>query len=205
MVVILKNIMNKKILNIIIPFFLLIILIPICLFIANFYNHDISNDIANWGAFGDYFGGILNSFFSFLTLIVTIYIAFEISKIEENRNKENLKFEREKLLRELREAEYKKINSELQKVWLSITEEDDMTSKRIIYNCLLQYRYFISSNYHLFPFFKDEEISNLNKSIQEIFDIIHHSKKLDKDEVIQNFTKNLDEFNGKIQSFLFRS
>ncbi len=197
--------MNKKIFFIIAAFVILITLTPIFFFILNFHNFKVSNDIANWGSFGDYFGGILNTFFSFLTLIVTIYIAFEISKIEENRNKENLKFEKEKLLRELREVEYKRINLELQKVWISITEDDEMIAKKIIYNCLTQYRYFISSNHHLFPFFEDEEILNLNNSIQEIFDLIHNTKKLDRIIIINNFTEKLDAFNIKIQTFLFKN
>lgn len=55
--------------------------IPVIFFINTFWDSFISEDITKWGAFGDYFG----SFFSFISVCVTIYIAYNLSKIEKNR------------------------------------------------------------------------------------------------------------------------
>ena len=56
------------------------------IFYNNFQNQKISDSISDWGSFGDFIGGTLSTFISILTLIVTIVIAFQISKIEDNRN-----------------------------------------------------------------------------------------------------------------------
>lgn len=175
--------------------------IPIFCFVNNFWDSKISDDITNWGAFGDYFG----SFFSFLSVCVTIYIAYKLSKIEENRHKEFLKFEREKLTREFRESEYRKINLELQNVWVSITEENTEVSKKIIFNCIVQFRYFVSSNQHLFPFLNDEVMYNLKNSLGEIQKLISNPNDPNKSNIIGDFRNNFDVFNKKLQTFLLEN
>lgn len=197
--------MSKKEIYFVIFGILILSLIPVIVFLITFNNTDVSDDITNWGAFGDYMGGTLNCFFSLLSLFVTIYIAFKISNIEENRNRENLKFEKEKLLREFRESEYKKINSELQKVWICITEENSKIAKDLIYTCIFQYRYFITSNKHLFDFLNDREIFQLKKSLDEIFALVNGSNELDINAVIPKFVENLDAFNRKFQIFLLKN
>lgn len=183
---------------------LLIVLVPVLVFIFNFRDSYISSDISDWGSFGDYLGGILNSIISLLTLIATIYIALKISNIEEKRNERNLKFEKQKLLREYQESEYRRIGSELQKVWLAITQPQN-DAKNIIYNCLLQYRYFTTTNTHLFDFLEDKEIKDLKRSLQDVFDLIQETRELNKDEVIKGFVSNLDAFNRKFQISLLEN
>jgi hypothetical protein len=60
---------------------------PIVFFILNFKSHIISENISDWGSFGDYFGGIINPIISLLNLIVLGYITYLIAKnsVEENK------------------------------------------------------------------------------------------------------------------------
>ncbi|WP_154652581.1 hypothetical protein [Flavobacterium rivuli] len=180
-------------------------ILPVIFFVVNFYSLSVSKDITQWGALGDYFGGILNALFSFLSLIATIYIAYILTNIEEKRNQQNLKFEKDRLLREFRESEYKRINFELQKVWLSLIEPNPEIANNIIHNCIWQYRYFRTSNMHLFPFLKDEEVKNLGKSLENISELLDTRDLSNKDEILRMFIQKLDLFNQKIQTFLLES
>lgn len=185
---------------------MLIMMLPISFFLYNFYDSEISDDIGKWGAFGDYFGGLLNCTFSLLSVIVTIYIALKLSNIEKNRNRDNLKFEKEKLLREFRESEYKRINFELQKVWLCVTDSNREDAIRTLASINWQYRYFMTSNYHLFPFLADNEITNLHKTLQEIINLFWKEKSFEeKEEIIGKFTKDFDALNMKMQTFLLKN
>lgn len=67
---------------------LLAILAPIYYYRRDFHELPRSSDPADWGTFGDFFGGILNPLISLLTLIITIIIAVRISKIEKRNHDE---------------------------------------------------------------------------------------------------------------------
>jgi hypothetical protein len=51
---------------------LLILLIVIACYVFNFHNQIISDDVTKWGVFGDFVGGTLNPFLSFLALIILL-------------------------------------------------------------------------------------------------------------------------------------
>ncbi len=72
----------------IISVLILFITFPIIAFVLNFHSHKISSDIAKWGAFGDYFAGILNTIISFFSLIILGFLTYELHKnsTEENKN-----------------------------------------------------------------------------------------------------------------------
>lgn len=77
----------KKILRLITVFTISIISLVIIIFVINFYNHPISKSMSDWGATGDFFGGLLNTFISLISLIVLGYITFLISKNSTAENK----------------------------------------------------------------------------------------------------------------------
>jgi uncharacterized membrane protein len=63
---------ENRIVNIIIIAFILFTLVVIGSYAANFRNFPISNNPADWGVLGDYFGGVLNPLISFVTLFFLI-------------------------------------------------------------------------------------------------------------------------------------
>ncbi len=69
---------------------LLLIGSPIYFYVKDFHQFPRSTNPSDWGTFGDFFGGILNPIISFLTLIVTIFIAVYINKIERRNHEETV-------------------------------------------------------------------------------------------------------------------
>ena len=67
---------------------LLLICAPIYFYVKDFHQFSRSTNPSDWGTFGDYFGGILNPIISFFTLLVTIFIAVYINKIERRNHEE---------------------------------------------------------------------------------------------------------------------
>lgn len=71
-------------------FAIIAIAAPIYFYVKDFHALQRSTDPADWGTFGDYFGGILNPIISLLTLIVTIVIAVIISRIDKRNHEETV-------------------------------------------------------------------------------------------------------------------
>ncbi len=65
-----------------------VLLTPITIFTINFSSQSVSSSIADWGTFGDFFGGVTNTIVSILSLIILTYISVVVSKFssEENKN-----------------------------------------------------------------------------------------------------------------------
>lgn len=85
--------MTRKIQLIIFGVLILVILAiaaPIYFYVKDFHSLQRSTNPADWGTFGDYFGGILNPIISLLTLIVTIVIAINIGRIEKRNHEETV-------------------------------------------------------------------------------------------------------------------
>lgn len=71
----------KKILLIVVTAIALVLIIyPMKYFIRTFSSSEISSDMTNWGAFGDYYFGTINSIIALASLCVLGYITWLISK-----------------------------------------------------------------------------------------------------------------------------
>lgn len=81
---------TKWIIGIASLFALLAIIAPVAYYIHDFHKLDRSSVPSDWGPFGDFFGGILNPIISLLSLIVTIVIAVNISRIEKRNHDESV-------------------------------------------------------------------------------------------------------------------
>jgi len=79
---------TKLIIGIGILITLLAIAAPIFYYVKDFHDIHRSSNPSDWGTFGDFFAGILNPLISLLTLIVTIIIAVNISRIEKRNHDE---------------------------------------------------------------------------------------------------------------------
>lgn len=65
------------------------IAIPILLFTYNFWNQKMSSTISDWGTFGDFMGGTINTLVSLISLIVLGYLTYLVGKQSNEANKEN--------------------------------------------------------------------------------------------------------------------
>ena len=87
--------MNKRIIWFISATFL-ILTIPVFLFILKFGSWTFSKNLSDWNTFSGYIGGLLGTFISFLSLLVTIYITYllneyDIRKSQQLKESENVK------------------------------------------------------------------------------------------------------------------
>jgi len=56
------------------------------------FSDRFSNDPSIWGQYGDYIGGLLNPLFSLINIVVLIYLTFIVSKNDDNRSKNELRY-----------------------------------------------------------------------------------------------------------------
>lgn len=80
-----KDNINYKIIWTIVGVITIILLIVVGLYIWNFHERKLSQDPEEWGQFGDYIGGTLNTTISILNLVLIAYLTIKFAKIEENR------------------------------------------------------------------------------------------------------------------------
>lgn len=196
--------MQKKYVFYVIMIILVLVTPVIVAFIMNFWEFPISDEIADWGAFGDYFGGTLNTLISILTLFFTIIIAYQLYIIEDRRNEKNLSFEKQKFFRELRETEYANISNELYKLWSILTDTDRGVALHGIFALYMKYCDFITYKKHLFPFLEGENFLQLRDYLGEL-----HKYFSEKDEYkVENIphfntiSKRIDLFHKEMQEFL---
>ena len=78
---------SKKHLYIFASIFLIILLIPICIYIFNFKSFSVSDSTSLWGSFGDFIGGVLNPIISIASLIVLGYLTYLVGKQSTLENK----------------------------------------------------------------------------------------------------------------------
>ncbi|MBK6698951.1 MAG: hypothetical protein IPG55_03450 [Saprospiraceae bacterium] len=76
---------------------IIFVFVPLIIYLINFGGSNFSNNPANWGAFGDYFGGIIGTlfsliaaFFSLISVYITLKIASRIQEAENKFNEENI-------------------------------------------------------------------------------------------------------------------
>jgi hypothetical protein len=79
-------IIRKKTLNLTIFIFTICLVIPAIFYSINFWGSNLSKTPAVWGAFGDFFGGILNPIIALFGTIILGYLTYEISKQSSDQN-----------------------------------------------------------------------------------------------------------------------
>lgn len=82
------------------------------IYINQFSQSELSTDSANWGAFGDFFGGIFNPLIGIANIIILVYISILVSNYEDRRWKQTLIHEQYTLLlNELEKVKMKTVNN----------------------------------------------------------------------------------------------
>jgi len=176
-------------------------------YIIYFHSHSISKSPADWGVFGDFLGGLINPYVAILTLIVTIYIAVEISKLDDKRNEKAIDFERRRFLNELRESEYRRITTELQKISGALSSDGDEGANDI-YAILMHVKHFELYNGHIFPFLQETEMQELNDSLELLWKAKDKKASaaalVELTEAARNFIVKSLAFCKKMQDFILQ-
>ncbi len=84
-------------LNKLVNVFIALLLIPILVYILNFGNHTFSSLASDWGAFGDYIGGVLNPILGLASIVILGHISIIIGNNSIKQQKE-LFYEEQRIL-----------------------------------------------------------------------------------------------------------
>ncbi|WAC02954.1 hypothetical protein N7U66_04815 [Lacinutrix neustonica] len=144
---------------------ILILTVAIPYFIK--FNGGISNETAVWGAFGDYFGGILNPIFAIINIGILIYLTHLVHKIDSNRVKKELEIQKQIAIYGLKHDALKAFNNNLSKFQLELVKSNENSELNIIlhrndfYSLIETYTY-------LFPSIENDKKSALTEKMREL-------------------------------------
>ena len=79
--------MKVKKLTMIIAFALIAIFIPLIIYYIHFGFNSLSDNFSNWNTFSNYYSGFITPYISLLTLIVTVFIAYNLNQYEVRKDK----------------------------------------------------------------------------------------------------------------------
>jgi hypothetical protein len=197
--------MKPKHIYLFVILFLFLLILPILFFILNFNSQLVLKNLEDWSDFAGYFNGSIGLVLSLFTLIATIIIAVEISKIESRRIETNQKFEKQKLLREFREQEYKEIRNNLKSIYVALMSPNPKEVELKIHQVIIEYRYFLTSTAHLFPFLDEQLFQDLNITLEKFSKLLCKSQEFvdkNKMDLLEEYVDKVDKFNLRIQTYL---
>lgn len=197
--------MKPKHIYLFVILFLFLLILPILFFILNFNSQLVLKNLGDWSDFASYFNGSIGLVLSLFTLIATIIIAVEISKIESRRIETNQKFEKQKLLREFREQEYKEIRNNLKSIYVALMSPNPKEVDLKIHQVIIEYRYFLTSTSHLFPFLDEQLFQDLNITLEKFSKLLCKSQEFvdkNKMDLLEEYVDKVDKFNLRIQTYL---
>lgn len=113
---------------------------------THFKNSSISNDPQEWGEFGDYFGGTLNTLFAVINVCVTIWLTVTVNKFTSKNTDKQIEAEKKIATIQLRHEALKELRNELDKtyaIWKAdiYSPENGFACQRSVNNFSLNYSY----------------------------------------------------------------
>ncbi|WP_405384098.1 hypothetical protein [Maribacter sp. LLG6340-A2] len=147
-----------KYLTIVCSILILAVTIP---YLINF-NGGLSDKTEVWGAFGDYFGGILNPILAIINIGILIYLTYLVNKIDSNRAKEELEIQKKIALYGLKHDVLKEFNNNLAKFQPELVQSNENSELNIV---LYRNEFYslIESYSYLFPTIKNDKKSPLSE------------------------------------------
>jgi fumarate reductase subunit C len=183
----------------------IVIILNFVIFIFYFHNQTISKSVSDWASFADYMNGTTSILISIMTLLVTLFIAYEISNLEEKRNAANIEYEKKKFKRELREKEYAEITENLNTIWFALINEDRKAASENIYVIRQRFVSFMQHKKHLFPGLNPIEFQNLDNTLTAIMALVKENLEVDNSKTIDlvaKFQKEVSLFHKRVQEYI---
>lgn len=133
-------------------------------FIITFWNNKISNQINDWGAFGSYFSIIISA----ANLVVFIYLTIYISKLDENRNVNQINAQYKITLAQFRQTEMTELGKRLNLIFENFeTKIKTHITGNLINNSNYLNNFFNEKTY-LFPNLNNNDMAIRNENFQSI-------------------------------------
>ncbi len=185
MKVFLRNYWWIILLIVVIAVSLILAVIAILYYWIHFKNTSISNDPQNWGVFGDYFGGTLNTLFSIINVCVTIWLTVTVNKFTSKNTDKQIVAEKKVATIQLRHEALRELRVEFNRSF-SIWQTDIFKSKYGL-ECQIPISNFSLNYAYLFD---EETITWCNDFIFQINGVVLAIRN-NSDEVEQLFNQTL--------------
>jgi uncharacterized membrane protein len=142
--------MEKKLKSFLVWFWILFgisILFATGFFVSKFHSSELSSNPANWGTFGDYFGGITQSIIALANLVIFVKLTILLSVYQRTQNANELDLQKKIVLTQLKSDVVKNISDKLNSFFEIIK---DSNQKRLdLINLAGQVDSFCKHNGHL--------------------------------------------------------
>lgn len=182
------------------------VIFSVVIYTIIFYDTPVSNNTQDWGAFGDYLGGILNPIIGIVNLVVLVYISVTIENTEERRHRNNLDSQRKMSLYTIKYDSLREVSNLLHKIQPEFVQSEEKSELKIL---LLnnELRAFVNRNSYLFENIDSStNYQKLSESIKKLSIISGQyyisEYKLDEKSVlipaINNFNELKDRFLNEI-------
>lgn len=166
---------NIKTIKYVIVVCLVLLLFVILAFFFGFWKSNISNNIEQWGQFGDYLGGTLNPILGVINICIFIYLTLVVQDISNKNHEQALEMNKKVALMSMKREELNHFKIEMDKViddWESDLKNIEKAKQMLYKYNVLEYRMS-----YLFP---NMESSKINEKFRS--DLVESLNKLKKDK-----------------------
>ena len=146
------------------------------MFIFNFGNYNLSDNISHWAEFGSYFGGVLNPIFAIINICVFVYLTVVVQEFSNKNHEELLEMNRKIALMSMKKEELNHFKSKMDNVisnW-EVDMQNTIKANQVLYTYnTLEYRMS-----YLFPkMYESKENKMFRKSLVETINEMQIKKK----------------------------
>jgi uncharacterized membrane protein len=142
---------------------IVIAVVSLTLFIAQFSSSTLSTNPQDWGVFGDYVGGTINPVVSTLNLLVSIWIALLLSKISNEQNDKQIHAQQQIVLLQIRNEVFRHFRHELNEAFNTL--DKDRFKRTYIDNCIKIMQSFAEAYTGLFDLHENDTWGDLGLSL----------------------------------------
>ena len=166
----------KKLIVIIICICFAMLLFGMSIYVLNFYDNKLSDEVADWAQFGDYFGGVLNPILSLINICIFIYLTLVVQNISNNNHVQALEMNKKIALMSMKREELNHFKLEMDKVisdW-----EEDLTNIEKVKKMLYKYNVLEYRMGYLFPNMYSSDVNQkFRRDLVESLDKLQNNKE----------------------------
>lgn len=193
--------MEKKLRTFLIWFWLILgisLLLTILFFTITFRNSGLSSNPSNWGTFGDYFGGIIQSIIALANLIIFVKLTNLLAFYQKKHSDNELALQKKIVLTQLRSEAIRNISNKLNSFFEII--KDSNQKKLDLINLAGHVDSFCKHNNHLFSLLtENSQIAKTLLQIVKCYELSYASEDAKLEDIRTKMTTFYSERDNFIQ------
>ena len=180
-------------------------------FIYRFHEYNLSENISDWGNFGSYIGGTINTLIAIGNLVVFIILSIKIVKIQDANEKRNRKIQKDTILTQFRYDSINEISIKFHQWTENLGNTANENGFHNAYNLYwesirLEFYFltFCQNKRHLFPEMSEENVS------KDLFRFKTHFKDKKSGEIeslgeiLNDYIEDSNEFISDLQQYALK-